>query len=295
MSTALIVACAWIGAACPRSSQAALAPVEIFDGESLQGWTQRGGAARYAVVDGTIVGTAVASSPNSFLCTERLFADFELELEFQVADGLNSGVQVRSHARSEARNAVVYGYQVEIDPSERAWTGGLYEESGRGWLDDLAGEEAARAAFRPGEWNRMRVRCEGDWIRTWINDVPVTDHLDARELEGFIGLQVHNVPPEAAGKQVSWRSIRLRDLGAHAWVPLWTGQDLDGWEKLGAGGWTLSDEVLVGTHSASETQAGLLLGPRLEADFGLRLNWRSSMGGSSIRLRGDVADDLAGL
>ena len=75
--------------------------VSLFDGKTLEGWQQHGGAAKYDVEDGTVVGTAVAGTPNSFLCTDRHFGDFVLELEFKVDDGLNSGVQIRSHVYDE--------------------------------------------------------------------------------------------------------------------------------------------------------------------------------------------------
>jgi hypothetical protein len=43
----------------------------LFDGKTLEGWTQRGGKAKYSVEDGAIVGTTVPNTPNSFLCTVK--------------------------------------------------------------------------------------------------------------------------------------------------------------------------------------------------------------------------------
>ena len=141
--------------------------VRLFDDHSLQGWVQRGGHAKYEVIDGMIVGTAVPNSPNSFLCTTRDFSDFILEVDLKVDEGLNSGIQIRSHFAEQpmvvsfpsADGAgvslnlpanCVFGYQVEIDPSDRAFSGGVYDEARRGWLYDLEGEQhrAAREAFR---------------------------------------------------------------------------------------------------------------------------------------------------
>ncbi len=99
--------------------------VPLFDGKSLEGWTQKGGKAKYEVEDGVIVGKTVPGTPNSFLCTKKLYADFELEVEFKVHQELNSGVQIRSNSLPDYRNGVVHGYQVEIDPSDRAWSGGI--------------------------------------------------------------------------------------------------------------------------------------------------------------------------
>jgi hypothetical protein len=185
---------------------------ELFDGKTLTGWVQRGGKALYTVEDGAIVGTAVPNTPNSFLCTEKRFSNFILELDFQVDQGLNSGVQIRSNSLPEYKNGRVHGYQVEIDPSPRAWTGGIYDEGRRGWLNDLKNNEAARKAFKQGEWNHFRVEAIGDSIKTWLNGVPAADLKDSMTPTGFIGLQVHGTKSEKPLK-VRWRNIRIQEIG----------------------------------------------------------------------------------
>lgn len=185
----------------------------LFDGRTLSGWVQRGGRASFTVEDGCIVGRTAANQPNSFLCTERTFGDFDLALEFKVDPRLNSGVQIRSERREDRGGERVFGYQVEIDPSARAWTGGLYDEGRRGWLVDLRDKAEARAAFRAGEWNRLRIRAVGPHIQTWLNGVAVVDVLDSMTAEGFIGLQVHGVGARAEPLEVRWRSIEIMELG----------------------------------------------------------------------------------
>ncbi len=111
----------------------------LFDGKTLAGWTQRGGKAKYSVADGAIVGATVPKTPNSFLCTVKNYGDFILELDFKIDPGLNSGVQIRSESKPDYKKGVVHGYQVEIGDytAERNWTGGIYDESRRGWLVKL--------------------------------------------------------------------------------------------------------------------------------------------------------------
>jgi hypothetical protein len=190
--------------------------VSLFDGKTLDGWKQRGGKAKYAVEDGMIVGTCVPNTPNSFLCTEKNYSDFILELEFKVDDGLNSGVQIRSESIPSYKNGVVHGYQVEIDPSPRSWSGGIYEEGRRGWLSNLKENEAARKAFKHNDWNKFRVECIGDSIKTWINGVPATDLKDSLTKNGFIALQVHGVKDKQTPMQTRFRNIRLKDLSRPA-------------------------------------------------------------------------------
>jgi len=229
----------------------------LFDGKTLSGWTRLGGDATYRAEDGAIVGTTVPNTPNTFLCTERRFGDFDLEYEFQVDPRLNSGVQIRSRFQ----DGRVRGYQVEIDPDQergRDWTAGIYEEGLRGWLYDLEDQPEARAAFRPGEWNRIRVEARGARIRTWLNDVPAADLLDARTQEGFIGLQVHGVGKFAEPLEVRWRALRLQDHGRSRWRPV----------------------------SGLETAEGLRIPSSGAADFARRIRLRAEGGPVSIEWPG---------
>lgn len=222
----------------------------LFDGTSLQGWKQLGGTASYEVVDGMLVGTAVPDTPNSFLVTEQHYGDFILELEFQVDSLLNSGIQIRSNTYSDYLDGRVHGYQVEIDPSARSWTGGIYDEGRRGWLNNLQANPQARQAFQFGNWNHFRIEARGSHIRTWINDVLAADLIDTRTESGFIGLQVHSVvnEPEKIGKQVRWRNLLIMDLGVSTLKassdpvshPISTARDGDPttcWQATGADGW----------------------------------------------------------
>lgn len=184
--------------------------ISLFDGESLKGWVQRGGEATYEVEDGEIVGTTVPKTPNSFLCTEKDYGDFVLELEFMVDSHLNSGVQFRSQSLPEYKEGRVHGYQCEIDPSDRGWTAGIYDESRRGWLNDLHGNLAARYAFRQMEWNHLKIEAIGNRLRTWINGVPAADLEDGETASGFIALQVHGIGDKDEEMEVRWRNIRLQ-------------------------------------------------------------------------------------
>ncbi len=183
----------------------------LFNGKNLSGWTQRGGKADYKVVDGTIVGYSKVNTENSFLCTKQTYGDFILEFEFRVDDALNSGVQLRSESRKDYQNGRVHGYQFEIDPSSRAWTGGIYDEARRGWLYPLTKNPAAQSAFKNNQWNSARIEAIGNSIRTWVNCIPCADLIDNKTTIGFIALQVHTIGNDAskAGKTIAWRNIRI--------------------------------------------------------------------------------------
>ncbi|MBI5387788.1 MAG: DUF1080 domain-containing protein [Verrucomicrobia bacterium] len=208
---------------------------DLFDGKTLKGWVQHGGKAKYTVEDGCIVGTSVPNTGNSFLCTEKDYANFILEIEFKVDSKLNSGIQIRSQCFDQPTPCTdangqpvkdakgtplkvpadrVHGYQVEIDPSPRAYSGGIYDEGRRGWLFDLKGKPEAQKAFKKDAWNKYRIECKGDSIRTWVNGVPAADLKDAVTPKGLIALQVHGIGKDETkiGTKICWRSVRIQVL-----------------------------------------------------------------------------------
>ncbi len=127
---------------------------------------------------------------------------------------MNSGIQIRSESYPDYQNGRVHGYQVEIDPEPRAWSGGIYDEGRRGWLCDLKNNEPARKAFKQGEWNHYRIQALGPSIKTWINGVPAADLQDDMTASGFIALQVHATDQDEPF-EIRWRKIRIQDLSAN--------------------------------------------------------------------------------
>lgn len=186
----------------------------LFNGKDLTGWKQMGGEAVYTVEDGTIVGTTVSGTPNSFLTTEKMYGDFVLELEVLLPDTTtNSGIQFRSNFNPEANEGKgrVQGYQYELDPSARAWTAGIYDEGRRGWLYPLDLNPAAQKVFKHGEFNKVRIECIGNIIKTWLNDQPAGYLVDPVDGSGFIALQVHSISDQQApGTRIVWKNIKIR-------------------------------------------------------------------------------------
>jgi hypothetical protein len=188
--------------------------INLFNGKNLNGWHQLNGHAKYSVENGEIVGTTVANTPNSFLATDKDYGDFFLELDIKVDTSMNSGIQIRSESLPDYNNGRVHGYQVEIDPSKRAWSGGIYDEARRGWLYPLELNPPAKKAFKNGQWNHYYIECIGNSIRTWLNGVPAANVVDSMTRKGFIALQVHQVADAAhAGEQIRFKNIRIKTTG----------------------------------------------------------------------------------
>jgi hypothetical protein len=223
--------------ACRPAEEPVAEFVDLFDGQSLNGWTAHGGGNFY-VADGAIVGEATPLLPNSFLHTDLPYADFELQLEIKVDPLLNSGIQLRSGTyatetttprwggvlnpdgtKADVKERVweagrYWGYQVEIDPTDRAWSGALYEEGGRGFLHTPGETETVRNALKVDDWNRIRIIAHGDHFQTWINGVPIADVHDGLTATGTIALQLHGIGKsvEKIGQKVRMRNVRLKSL-----------------------------------------------------------------------------------
>lgn len=188
----------------------------LFNGKDLTGFTQKNGTATYVVKDGTILGTTSKGSPNSFLCTDKLYGDFELTFEVKVHNNLNSGVMIRSQTKGGTNEGRVNGPQVEIEASgaKGAESGYIYGEACGGWMTP---EELLipHKHFKDGQWNKYRILAKGPRIQVWINGVQISDLVDEAKYKaypkGFIGLQVHGV-----GKRgpfdVAWKSLKIREL-----------------------------------------------------------------------------------
>ena len=281
----------------------------LFNGRDLTGWKVVGGNAKFYVQQGEIVGESVANSPNTFLVTDEKFGDFAFTGEFKVEDGINSGIQFRSQLRITGE---VYGYQMEIDHSDRAWTGGVQEEGHRSWLYPLSYNEPAKKAYKKGTWNTFRIECHQTHIRTFVNGILAADFYDPLNLSGFIGLQVHSLyKPEDEGKKVRWRNLQIEsfpfkpgssnpiftidyrpnqlsnDEKVAGWQLLWDGKTTSGWRSIYGNtfpttGWEIKDQSLQTISSdGSETGNDIVTEAKLGPYFDLRFDFFYTEGANS--------------
>jgi hypothetical protein len=211
----------------------------LFDGKTLNGWkvlnegdAKPAGKPDFRVEDSMIVCNTIMESEGGYLVTDKSYDNFILEFDVKTDTSLNSGMQCRGRIWEKDTSSVylagdaagtknevkwpagyVWGYQVEIDPSERAWSGGLYEPGNRGWLVRLIGNEPARKAFRPMDWNHFKIEMNGNVIKTWVNDVPVVNTTDDMTASGFFGIQFHKAYYDwQKDTKTFWKNIRIKEL-----------------------------------------------------------------------------------
>jgi hypothetical protein len=284
----------------------------LIKGNTLEGWNIKGGKATYDVKDGVVTGTTVSNTPNTFLTTNKMYGDFILEIDFKVNPHMNSGIQFRSNSLPEYKKGRVHGYQAEIDPSERAWSGGIFDEARRGWLNDLEDNTEAKKAFKQNEWNTYRIEAIGDTLKTWVNGVPASHLVDKETASGFIGLQVHSIGKGKPGSQISWKNIRIisENVRKHAmkspidvvakrnsltsaekksgWKMLWDGKSKKGWKSAKSNefpknGWKIRNGILsVLASGGGESEAGGdIVTKELYSDFELKVDFKLTPGANS--------------
>ncbi|WP_244462144.1 3-keto-disaccharide hydrolase [Wocania ichthyoenteri] len=289
----------------------------LFNGKDLSGWKQLNGTAKYTVEKGEIIGTTKTNIPNSFLCTEKNYSDFILEFDVLVDPSINSGVQFRSNSLKSYRKGQVHGYQFELDPSDRGFSGGIYDEGRRAWIYPLSINPNRNKSFKNGVWNTCRIEAIGNSIRTWINGVQCSNLIDDLTSSGFIALQVHGIGTNEsfAGKEIRWRNIRIKtnNLENERWIPdpyvkemsylinkltqsekdkgwrlLWDGKTSKGWRgaKLNhfpESGWDIKNGELtiLATDGGESTGPGDIITEKVFSSFELELEFKITKGANS--------------
>ena len=188
----------------------------------MEGWRNP-----YEWGEAKVVGKEVHLTANKkfFLVSEKKYSDFIFEGEILLPEGqANSGFMVRAHVEPNR----VYGYQAEVDGSDRRWSGGLYDEGRRQWLwpsqsgrttEKKALEHEAeskeyfkkpevRDALKRNDWNLYRLTCKGNKLKFEVNGVVITDYQDDMDASGFIGIQHHG----EKGQTYKFRKLRIREL-----------------------------------------------------------------------------------
>lgn len=253
------------------------------NGKSLGGFVKYGGEATFRQEGREIVGTR-GEGANTFLCTEKKYGNFILRFETKFDIDCNSGMQFRSDVRPEKNRQRVFGYQCEIEPAGKA-TGVIYDEGRRGrWLEPIRPEqvEAIEKAYKKGEWNEVAIQCVGPSIKIRLNGVPITDVYDIESSEGFFGMQVHS------GKQgrVRWRNLRIKELPATPWIPLFVGGKYGDVEQKPVGEWVVQEDGSVrGTTPTGEKRDGLLISKKMYKNFAVKASWKTVAGNSGLYFR----------
>lgn len=174
----------------------------LFNGKDLTGWKIYG-TEKWYVDKGQLVCESGPDKKYGYLATEKFYKNFDLTVEFLQESNGNSGV----FFRSTIEGTKISGWQCEVAPKGKD-TGGIYESYGRGWLRQI--EDEKENILKPGKWNKMRLRVEGDRVQTWLNGISMVDFTDEKigKGNGSIALQIH----DGGGIKVRWRKLMMQEL-----------------------------------------------------------------------------------
>lgn len=193
------------------SAQVTIRPEDRVPG--LPGWHVQEGSASVWRYDGKII--SCIPGKGGFLTMDKEYADFDLSLEYRIQSGGNSGVGVHYPPGGHPSTT---GMEIQILDDDAPKHKDLKPSQYNGSIYKLVPPKA-RAAKKPGEWNRLEIRCKGPWINVKLNGVEVqnvnrddfqtaegTDiPLAKRPRKGCIGLQSHDDP-------VEFRNISIKGL-----------------------------------------------------------------------------------
>jgi hypothetical protein len=289
----------------------------LFNGKNLKDWKKLNGTAEYKIEDNAITGISQTGSPNTFLATPKEYTNFILEYEVKMDEGLNSGVQIRSHSLPAYHNGRVHGLQVECEDSPRGWAGGIYDEDRRGWRYPLEYNPAAKTAFKKGQWNTYKVLAWSNHIITWVNGVACANLIEEAVEPGFIALQVHSIGDNKAleGKKIQWKNIRIKEatesdfqqLGnadvpevsylqnkltdretKNGWKLLWDGTSTQGWrgaklDRFPDQGWAVNQGELkvIKSSGAESAHGGDIVTTSKYKNFVLEVDFKLTQGANS--------------
>lgn len=174
----------------------------LFNGKDLTGWKIYG-TEKWYVDNGQLVCESGPDKKYGYLATEKFYKNFDITVEFLQESNGNSGL----FFRSTIEGTKITGWQCEVAPLGHD-TGGIYESYGRGWLKQIPDEK--ENILKPGEWNKLRLRVEGDRVQSWLNGEPMVDFTDEKigKANGSIALQIH----DGGGIKVRWRNLIIEEL-----------------------------------------------------------------------------------
>jgi len=187
--------------------------IPLFNGKDLDGWHNPYPHGTASVKNGVI---ELVADRKFFFAYNEKFSDFIMTAEIKLPKGkANSGILFRSQKKE---NGSMFGYQAEVDGSDRRWSGGLYDEGRRGWIHPKKPErnpyneknwkDTQKNALKRDDWNNYKIKCLGDHLQIWVNGVQTTDLKDSTDSTGFIAIQHHG----EKGQVYRFRNLRLLKL-----------------------------------------------------------------------------------
>ncbi len=182
----------------------------LFNGKDLTGWKPTGNKDVWGVDNGVIY---VEKGGGGWLLTDKEFGDFDLQLEYKLSKGANSGVALRTPTKGDP---AYVGMEIQLIDDE-GWPGKLADYQHTGSIYDVV-PSSMRNNKPIGEWNSMHITCKGSHVKVVLNgktlvDANLEDHKERKGAKhpgisrgkGHVGFQSYNV-------RVEFRNIYIKPM-----------------------------------------------------------------------------------
>ena len=282
----------------------------LFDGTTMNGWRDYNGTTLtepWHVVDGTIQAKGEGSDGTGYIVTDKEYANFELQWDFKLSKGGNSGMLYHVVERPEFKVPYVTGpeYQLLDDENfdETDWKLEEWQKMGVDYAMHLP--DKSKMKVNPhGEWNTAKLVFNNGHVEHWMNGVKILefeawteDWFKKKNSGKWETAPEYGLSPVGVlclqdhGSPAAFRNIKIKELPAQEReVTLFNGKDLTGWEIAGTEKWYVQDGNLV-CESGPDKQYGYLSTTEYYQDFDLTLEFKQEADGNSgVFVRSYVED-----
>lgn len=282
----------------------------LFDGKTMNGWRDYNGTELtepWHVVDGTIQAKGDGSDGNGYIVTNKEYANFELQWDFKLTKGGNSGMIYHVVERPEFKVPYVTGPEFQLldveNFDESEWKLEDWQKMGVDYAMHLP--DQSKLKVNPyGEWNTAKIVFDNGHVEHWMNGEKIlefeawTEDWHAKKNSGkWANAPEYGLSPSGLiclqdhGSPASFRNIKIKELPAKTKeIELFNGKDLTGWEKFGPEKWYVEDGLLV-CESGPEKKYGYLATRDYYQDFELTLEFKQEADGNSgVFVRSYVED-----
>jgi len=195
----------------------------LFDGKTTKGWHSylKTGPGAWKVVDGALQLDPKAPNQGD-LITDKEYENYELSLQWKIAEGGNSGIIFGVHEDPKFDATYLTGIEMQILDDAKAEDNKLATHRAGALYDMRAPSHPAKPA---GEWNKVKIRKQNGHLTFWLNGNKVIDTqigspewkemLDKSKFKtwkGFAAYPKGHIALQDHGAVVSFKDITIKEL-----------------------------------------------------------------------------------
>lgn len=206
----------------------------LWDGKTSEGWRSVRGSdfptKGWEIKDGVLIinetGGAESASAGDII-TKAKYSNFELQLEFKITPGANSGIKTFVDPELNKGPGSAIGPEFQILDDEQHPDAKLGRDGNRtiGSLYDMKTAPADKKVMPVGEWNHARILSDNKRLTYWLNGEKTLDiERGGKEWRDLVAISKYKIWPNFGelaeghillqdhGNQVFYRNIKIRDF-----------------------------------------------------------------------------------